>query len=495
MSYWANPLVESDAVGRGSNDCIGVLRNRSAMDFGGSNTGGAQGMKMTKYAILVAGFVLTACGQQSAGPGDEEAADDGSTNYNSYAVLGEDLQQLIEDFNANEGRVRLMFLSGPTCGICLRGMADLNDAFIAESQNDDRLVTFVVHVPTLGAKEEHVADTIPLLNGPKVHHYWEESGVIGSHFTEVMEVGMYVWDFWAIYGPDARWEGTLPPKPDYYEHQLGVTSQKFRTFPKELVLDAERFASKVQEHIDQVDVSRFARESDLQLSESELQADGTVIPVVAQPRNVAVSQHIRGRGGYKNLKRIQSISKRGRWLIGGSEYSLQIDMQRPDLLTRRLISGDQEFISEVLGDGTIVQSDHGSLGLPVELEETLLSAYEFDGPLIEWPGKGSELAMIGMLKIGGVLAWKLDLTQSGGQHWHLYINSHGGALVKADLLGDGGRVEYSILQGDVRETDGFKYPHRIEYQTGEAEILAVEIIDTISIVQDQFELSDEPVTH
>ena len=104
-------------------------------------------------------------------------------------------------------------------------MADLNDEFIAASQNDDRLVTFVVHVPTLGAEEKHAADSIPLLDGPRVHHYWEESGIIGSHFTDVMDVNMYVWDFWAIYGTEARWEGRLPPKPDYYEHQLRLKFQ------------------------------------------------------------------------------------------------------------------------------------------------------------------------------------------------------------------------------------------------------------------------------
>ena len=406
-------------------------------------------MKIVKSTLVVIGVLLAACTQETDNVGDIVEVD------NSYIVLGEDLQKLKDDFNDNEGRVRLVFLSGPTCGICLRGMADLNDAFIAARQNDDRLVTFVVHVPALGAKEEHVADTIPLLNGPRVHHYWEETGIIGSHYSDVMDVGMYVWDFWAIYGPDARWEGTIPPKPDYYEHQLGISSQKFRTFPKELVLDAERFAAKTQEFIDQIDASGVEDARNLRLSESELQGDGTVIPVVAQARNVAVSQHIRGRGFYKNLKRIQSISKSGRWQIDGREFPLQIDMQRPNLMSRSITVEGQELVSSVLADGTIAQADNSGFGLPAEFEKTLLNAYEFDGPLVEWPGKGSELAMVGMLKIGDVLAWKLDLSQSGGQHWHLYINSHGGALVRADLLGANDQIEYMVLQSDVRETDGF----------------------------------------
>ncbi len=449
-------------------------------------------MRIKVLAMLLTGLAVAACGQPSNSPGTNIAASDLA---GSYLVLGEDLQQLKDDFNANEGRVRLIFLNGPTCGICLRGMADLNDAFIAASQNDDRLVTFVVHVPTLGAKEEHVADTIPLLDGPRVHHYWEASGIIGSHYTEVMDVDMYVWDFWAIYGTEARWEGTLPPKPDYYEHQLGVTLGKFRGFPREKVLDAERFAAETGKYVDDVDSSRFANQADLDLNESELFADGTTIPVVAQPRNVAVRQHIMGRGGFKNLKRIQKIDMRGHLQFDGDSYSLEISMARPNLLQRKIAVGEQKSVSEVLEDGQVVLNTGARRGLPTSLETKMLNAYEFDGPLVEWPGKGSELSMVGMLKFDDVLAWKLDLVQSGGQHWHLFINSHGGGIVRANLLDEDDQVEYAILQSDFRETSGFKYPHRIEYVDSTGQSLAVEVIDEITIDEQAFDLAGEKIAH
>ena len=264
-------------------------------------------MKSMRLFLVFIGAGLSACGPNDAG----DSAVDWEQQGPGYVVMGDDLQQLKDDFNANEGRVRLLFISGPTCGICLRGMADLNDAFIAASQGDDRLVTFVVHVPALGAREEHVAGAIPLLRGPRIHHYWEDSGIIGQHLTEVMDVGMYVWDFWAIYGPDARWDGLLPPAPDYYEHQLGVTSGRFRGFPREKVLDAERFAAEAASYLARIDADRFVVQEVPVADETELLADGTVIPVVAQPRNVAVRQHIIGRGGYKNLKRIQAIRAAG----------------------------------------------------------------------------------------------------------------------------------------------------------------------------------------
>ncbi len=465
------------------------------MDTGGSNTGGFAAMRQKIVSILVCGLTLVACGQQSGSSATDKRTDQVGTAESSYVVLGEDLQQLKDDFNDNEGRVRLMFIVGPTCGICLRGMADLNDQFIAASQNDDRMVTFVVHVPALGAREEHVAETIPLMNGPRVHHYWNESGIIGSHYTDVMDVNMYVWDFWAIYGPEGRWNGVLPPTPEYYEHQLGVTRGKFRGFPRERVLDAERFSAETNNFIDRVDTSQFVRRTDIELSENELLADGTSISVVAQPRNVAVRQHIMGRGGFENLKRIQVVEMRGRLEFDGKAYPLEISLQRPNLLHRRITVGDRVTVSEVLENGEVVLDTATSRGLPASLESKLLHAHEFDGPLVEWPDKGSQLEMLGMQKIADVLAWKLDLVQSSGQHWHLFINSHGGGIVRAHLLDEDDETEYGIVQSDFREISGFTYPHRIEYVDSNGQSLAVEVIDEITIEQRAFDLAGKTVTH
>ncbi len=445
--------------------------------------------------VLVFAVTLTACSQTdepNESEGGSEAAESAGPDY---VVMGEDLQQLKDDFNANQGRVRLVFLSGPTCGICLRGLADLNDEFIADSQNDDRLVTFVAHVPTMGAKEHHAADSIPLLNGPRVHHYWEESGIVGQHYTEVMDVDMYVWDFWAIYGPEAVWEGSLPPVPDYYEHQLGVTSGKFRGFPKDLVLDAERFAVETKKHLDRVDSSQFAAGSELERTESERLADGTVIPHVGQPRNVAVRQHIMGRGGYKNLKRIRLIEARGHIEADGTSHVLTIQAERPNVVRRLVGSGDDISLGELNLEGAATIQADVSRGLPGDLERRLLESFVFDGLFVVWAEKGHKVSMVGLQKFGDVLAWQLDLLQEGGPHWNLFVDSHSGDIVRANLLDDNDEPMYIIGQSDFRETSGFMFPHRIEYLDGAGRTLAIETIDEIEVDVMPFELEQETVAH
>ncbi|NOR37817.1 MAG: hypothetical protein GQ577_13815 [Woeseiaceae bacterium] len=432
--------------------------------------------KLTLFLFF--SVAMTACGDTVDSAGTAVPGDAPVESQSELVVIGEDLQQLKDDFNDNQGKVRLLFISGPTCGICLRGMADLNDEFLAASQNDERLVTFVVHVPTLGAKQHHVGDSIPLLDGPRIHHYWEETGIIGQHFTEVMDVRMYVWDFWAIYGPEYRWDGLLPPVPDYYEHQLGSTTGLSGGFPRELILNAERFAAETRKYVEELDGGQYASSVEPRLSDGEQLADGTFIPRVAQPRNVAVRQHIMGRGGYKNLKRIQSIEQRGRLEVGEKTYDLTTHASRPNHLQRN-VSGAAE----------------GDRGLPVDFEQKLLSAFEFDGLFVEWPQKQHEVSMSGMLKIGDVLAWRLHLKQNNGPEWYLYVNSHGGALVRADMLNDDGDVEYSIRQSDFRESSGITFAHRIEYLDGEGRSLGVESIDDIDVTMDALEMELEAVSH
>jgi hypothetical protein len=465
------------------------------MDIGGCDAGGATLMIRKFRLVLVFAVTLTACGQTDEPNESERGSEAAESAGPDYVVIGEDLQQLKDEFNANQGRVRLVFLSGPTCGICLRGMDDLNDEFLADSQNDDRLVTLLVHVPTMGAKEHHAADAIPLLNGPRVHHYWEESGIIGQHYSEVMDVDFYVWDFWAIYGSEAVWESTLPPVPDYYEHQLGVTSRNFRGFPKERVLDAERFAAETRKHLAQVDSTRFAVATESKRAEGDRLTDGTVIPHVGQPRNVAVRQHIMGRGGYKKLKRIRLIEARGHIEADGTSHVLTIHSERPNVVRRLVGSGDDISLGELSLEGAVTIQADVPRGLPRDLERRLLETFEFDGLFVEWPEKGHKVSMVGMQKFGDVLAWQLDFLQEGGSHWNIYVDSHSGDIVRANLLGDNDEPMYIIGQSDFRESSGFMFPHRIEYLDGAGRTLAIETIDEIDVDVIPFVLEQKTVAH
>ena len=152
-------------------------------------------------------------------------------------------------------------------------------------------------------------------------------------------------------------------------------------------------------------------------------------------------------------------------------------------------------LAELSESGEVLLDSSDSRGLPSALESKLLRTFEFDGLLVEWPDKGHEVAMVGMLKIGDVLAWNLDFQQKDGPHWNLFIDSRGGGLVQADLLDENGDPEYVIRQSDFRETSGFSHPHRVEYFDAAGQSIAVEVLDEIELEQATFDVADEGLNH
>ena len=77
-------------------------------------------------------LALTAC---SAEQSEEQVFQSDRPDY--YAVE-ENLARIKSDFNAMQDKIRLVFIVGPSCGICLRGMDDLNESIVKSIQNDPR---------------------------------------------------------------------------------------------------------------------------------------------------------------------------------------------------------------------------------------------------------------------------------------------------------------------------------------------------------------------
>lgn len=179
--------------------------------------------------FLLATLAVAACPGQAAPTATTGAA---------YSILEPGLESLRNTFNADTGKVRLLYIVGATCPVCLRGMDDLGKALAAEA-DDPRLETYVVYVPALGAKASDIAPTIPLLPGQHVVRYWDPQGASGHVFEDVLKTGGFAWDVWMIYAPGQRWECAAPPEPAYWMDQLGGLPEWRR-------LDAGTFAKQVR---------------------------------------------------------------------------------------------------------------------------------------------------------------------------------------------------------------------------------------------------------
>ena len=402
------------------------------------------------------------------------AAAQAASGEKPYVVLEEDLQQLKDDFNAKVGTVRLLFILGPTCGICLRGMADLNDKFLAEYQSDPRLHTFGVHVPTLKAEDKHLAPAIELMKGPRIYHYWDAVGTIGQLYQPILNTEAYVWDVWFIYGPEAVWHDKTPPTPDFWQHQLSP-------FPRELRLNKKTFAAEAIARVNQLDLNDFDA-TPMAANENPL-ADGAVISWVGQGFGRAIRQYREAQGGSDAIRAVYKREYQGDLVIGDETLDLFVTEERPNLIEKNV--PDADYVISYDGGETVERQGHlPREGVPLDIEGQLLGYFDFDTPLIDWNKKGHKFAMEGMEKIGGVLAWNLVQTDPDARKWTYLINSHSGTMERMRAYDADGKLMVSVLYSDYRDVDDMPIAHRIDYRDANGALLAVEQFDAVRLFTD-----------
>lgn len=207
--------------------------------------------RIIRYASLSSLIVvIAACGH---GNGAALAHTEAQSAVSTYVTLDPTLMQLRNDFNADAGDVRLVYIVGATCPECLRGMDDMGKTLAAQMKNP-RLHTFVVYVPALGAKAKDIQATLPLVPGEQVSRYWDPSGTSGVRYRHTLGLKVYAWDVWMIYGNGQQWKQKFPPKPDFWMHQLnGVPASNF--------LNPGIFAEQVMRYLKQAEMGNASSQN------------------------------------------------------------------------------------------------------------------------------------------------------------------------------------------------------------------------------------------
>jgi hypothetical protein len=99
----------------------------------------------------------------------------------------------------------------------------------------------------LGGEEKDVPFATRLVPDARASHYWDGGGVTIRGYERVLELPEPAWDIYLVYGPAIRWDGDLPPKPDFWMHQLGSPDAPRVSGP---FLDPEAFAAQVNVLLD-----------------------------------------------------------------------------------------------------------------------------------------------------------------------------------------------------------------------------------------------------
>ncbi len=85
-----------------------------------------------------------------------------------------------------------------------------------------------------------MAEAAQLVSDHRALHFWDGGQWVGKAFQPILRTPEAAWDAWMLFDRKVRWEGTAPPQPAWWEHQL-------YGMPEELLLDGHRFAQRARE--------------------------------------------------------------------------------------------------------------------------------------------------------------------------------------------------------------------------------------------------------
>ena len=91
-----------------------------------------------------------------------------------------------------------------------------------EKNSNPDLRAYAVWVPKVGGREKDVPTATKFVPDARASHYWDADGVLLKSYRGALGINQDAWDVYLVYGPEARWDGETPPRPDYWMHQLNV---------------------------------------------------------------------------------------------------------------------------------------------------------------------------------------------------------------------------------------------------------------------------------
>lgn len=124
-----------------------------------------------------------------------------------------------KEFNASSDKVRIVALLSPTCPDCQSGHAVVGRVLKKFSSLDLR--TILVWEPMREGDSPvtatHEADT---LRDARITQGWDGGKNIGELFGQTLGLHAVAWDVYLVYKAGIKWEGTQPPSPTFWMHQL-----------------------------------------------------------------------------------------------------------------------------------------------------------------------------------------------------------------------------------------------------------------------------------
>ena len=92
---------------------------------------------------------------------------------------------------------------------------------VLQKISDDELRAYVIWVPMFRGLERDVPRATREVADPRTRHYWDGASSSMRAVRATLGVTEDAWDVFLLYPPGTTWDGTNPPAPEFWMHQLG----------------------------------------------------------------------------------------------------------------------------------------------------------------------------------------------------------------------------------------------------------------------------------
>lgn len=193
----------------------------------------------------------------------------------------------------------------------------------------------------------------------------------------------------------------------------------------------------------------------------------SVVP--AQTVDEIVARHVAARGGREALAAVKTLRMTGRAIAGpGREAIVRREIARPGRIRTEFVF--QGTTGVYVWDGSsgwqISPLDGRFDPAPISAEAAALSAEQadFEGPLVDWKGKGHKVALVGSVALPGGKAHELEVTLKSGVVRRVFVDAASGLVVKTASTRKvrGHDTAFEVVYGDYRETGGVRFASTIE---------------------------------
>jgi outer membrane lipoprotein-sorting protein len=198
----------------------------------------------------------------------------------------------------------------------------------------------------------------------------------------------------------------------------------------------------------------------------------------AQTADEIVNKAVAARGGADKIKAVQSERITGRIIFtGGLEGTFVLELKRPRKMHIEISVEGQKVIRVYDGKsaGWMVNPFAENKDVqPMSAEDlrSIADESDFDGPLVDYKAKGSQIELAGKEDLDGKPVYRLKLTNKNGDVRFYLFDASSFLLLKWEGIRKVEEKEFpwESFFSDFRDVQGLKYPFKIEQGSPGTEI-------------------------